>query len=297
MKREEDWLREACAQLAQEETRQWEQSLTRTELRHAEEAYRRHRRKALSLIRRNTRKQAPVGKWLQIAAILVILTGAVYWTLEKSPRETVVPQVQLSGTTVAPYYSPVPSPSPSAEAVWVDSPTAVPISPTSKPFFSTDTPILAETQTISPTTTPTPAPTPEPTPTLTPGPTTAPTPAPTAESSPEPVPDLPEDWTGAHFPMGLLDAASAPAVTRGDGWQQAAWDAWTFTEYADDRVLDVPEDAEVSYVQWENTVALRMETEGGVTLAWVQDGHSMRLYSSSESIQQIAETVEKISAE
>ena len=297
MKREEEMLREACAQLAQEETRQWEQSLTRTELRQAEEAYRHHRRRALSLIRRNTRKQAPIGKWLQIAAILVILTGAVYWTLEQSPRETVVPQVQLSGTTVAPYYSSVPSPSPSAEAVWVDSPTAVPISPTSTPFFPTDTPILAETQTISPTATPTPAPTPEPTPTLTPVPTAAPTPAPIAEPSPEPVPALPEDWTGDHFPMGLLDAASVPAVTRGDGWQQAAWDECTFTEYADDRVLDVPEDAEVSYVQWEGTVALRIETEAGVTLAWVQDGHSMRLHSSFENIEKIAKTVEKISAE
>ena len=297
MKREEDWLREACAELAQEETEQWEQRLTRADLRQAEEAYRRHRRKALSLIRRSTRKQVPVGKWLQIAAILVILTGAVYWTLEQSPRETVVPQVQLSGATVVPYYSPVPSPSPSMEAVWADFPTAVPISPANTPFSPTNTPISAEMPAVSPTETPTLAPTPEPTPTLPTVPTAVPTPVPTAEPSPAPVPALPEDWTGAHFPMGLLDAASAPAVTRGDGWQQSAWDEWTFTEYGDDRVLGVPEDAEISYVQWENTVALRMETEGGVTLAWVQDGHSMRLYSSSESIEQIAKTVEKISAE
>lgn len=296
MKREEDWLREACARLAQEETDQWEQGLTRAELNQAEEAYRRHRRRALSLIRRNTRKQAPVGKWLQIAAILAILTGAVYWTLEQSPRETAVPQVQLSGVTVAPYYSPVPSPSPSAEAVWVNFPTAMPISSTNTPIYPTNAPISEETPTISPTAAPTLAPTLEPTPTLTPVPTATPTPAPTAEPSPAPVSALPEDWTGAHFPMGLLDAANAPAVTRGDGWQQAAWDEWTFTEYADDRVLDVPEDAEVSYVQWENTVALRTETEAGVTLAWVQDGHSMRLQSSSESIEQIANTVEKISA-
>lgn len=297
MKREEEMLREACAQLAQEETEQWEQGLTRTELNRAEEAYRRHRRRALSLIRRNTQKQAPVGKWLQIAAILVILTGAVYWTLEQSPRETVVPQVQLSGATVAPYYSPVPSPSPSAEAVWVDFPTAVPISPTNTPFSPTNTQNSEKTPVISPTSMPTPAPTPEPTPTLTPVPTATPTPAPTSEPSPAPVPALPEDWTGAHFPMGLLDAASVPAVTRGDGWQQAAWDECTFTEYADDRVLDVPEDAEVSYVQWEGTVALRIETEAGVTLAWVQDGHSMRLHSSLENIEKIAKTVEKISAE
>jgi hypothetical protein len=294
MKREEEMLREACAQLAQEETEQWEQGLTRTELNRAEEAYRRHRRRALSLIRRNTQKQAPVGKWLQIAAILVILTGTVYWTLEQSPRETVVPQVQLSGVTVVPYYSPVPSPSPSAEAVWVDFPTAVPISPTNTPFSPTNTQISEKISTISPTSTPTPAPTPEPTPTLTPGPTTVPTPVPTAEPSPAPVPALPEDWTGDHFPMGLLDAAGKPAVTRGDGWQQAAWDAWTFTEYADDRVLDVPEDAEVSYVQWENTVALRMETEAGVTLAWVQDGHSLRLFTASGDAVEMAKSVKKI---
>jgi hypothetical protein len=294
MKREEEMLREACAQLAQEETEQWEQGLTRTELNRAEEAYRRHRRRALSLIRRNTQKQAPVGKWLQFAAILVILTGTVYWTLEQSPRETVVPQVQLSGVTVVPYYSPVPSPSPSAEAVWVDFPTAVPISPTNTPFSPTNTQISEKISTISPTSTPTPAPTPEPTPTLTPGPTTVPTPVPPPQPPPPPVPARRSVWPGDHSPMGLLAAAAKPAVTRGDGWQQAAWDAWTFTEYADDRVLDVPEDAEVSYVQWENTVALRMETEAGVTLAWVQDGHSLRLFTASGDAVEMAKSVKKI---
>ncbi len=99
---------------------------------------------------------------------------------------------------------------------------------------------------------------------------------------------------GRPLPHGLAGRGRQARRDPGDGWQQAAWDAWTFTEYADDRVLDVPEDAEVSYVQWENTVALRMETEAGVTLAWVQDGHSLRLFTASGDAVEMAKSVKKI---
>ncbi len=287
MKREEDWLREACAQLAQEETAQLEQNLTRAELLKAEETYRRHRRKALALIRRNTRKQSPARIVLRAAAVLLVLAGAVYLSLRQSPPDT-VPQTHLTAATAAPYYSPTPSPnpttflegSPTLSTNPVEISTAVPTEqPTSWPS-PTVIPTLASTAEPTPTPEPTATPSPEPTP------TPLPTPAPSA------VPSPPEGWTGNYFPMGLLDA-DKPDILWGDGWQQAAWDGWAFTEYTDDRMLDVPEGAEISYVQWEDTVALRAETADGVTLIWVQHDHSLRLFSKDGDTLEMAKSVKK----
>ena len=304
MKHEEDWLREACAQLAQEETEQWEQGITRAELRQAEEAYRRHRRKALSLIRRNTRKWFPARMVLRAAAVLLILAGAAYLSLRQPPPDT-VPQTHLSAATAAPYYSPVSTSLPNHAAEWEFVPTSTPYSSEIWMHISTVLPIPEDTPAVSPTlppaTEPTPVPAADPTSVSTveqtPVPTSEPTPVPTAAPTPEPDaagPSLPKDWTEAHFPMGLLDKTGAPKVTQGEDWQRAAWDGWEFTEYADDRVLDVPEDAEISYVQWADTVALRAETAEGVTLIWVQDGHSLRLFTASGDAVEMAKSVKKI---
>ena len=51
MKREEDWLRQACEEAAREETQALERRLSRAQIRQAEETYQHHRRKALALIR------------------------------------------------------------------------------------------------------------------------------------------------------------------------------------------------------------------------------------------------------
>ncbi len=93
--------------------------------------------------------------------------------------------------------------------------------------------------------------------------------------------------------MGLLNE-DKPDITQGDGWQQASWDGWEFAEYTDDRVLTVPKGAEISYVQWEDTVALRAKTDQGVTLIWVQDGHSLRLFTVSGDAVEMAKSVKKI---
>lgn len=291
MKREEDWLREACTQLAQEETERWERGLTPAELLKADEAYRRHRRRALSLIRRSTRKQSPARIILRAAAVLLVLAGAAYLSLRRPPRDT-VPQTRLSAATAAPYYSPVPTFSPNPVTEWAYIPTPTPYSSEIRTEVPTYTPIPEDTPAISPTSPPTPEPTP------TPLPTPEPTSVPTAEPTPAltAVPSPPEGWTGSLFPMGLLDAA-APDISRGDGWQQVAWDGWEFAEYADERVLDVPEDAGISYVQWADTVALRAETAEGVTLIWVQDGHSLRLFTTVEEGAEMAKTVKKVSGE
>ena len=93
--------------------------------------------------------------------------------------------------------------------------------------------------------------------------------------------------------MGLLDAEK-PDIAQGDSWQQASWDGWEFAEYTDDRVLTVPKGAEISYVQWEDIVALRAKTAQGVTLIWVQDGHSLRLFTVSGDAVEMAKSVKKI---
>ena len=292
MKREEDRLREACAQLAREEADQFERSLTRADLRLAEELYRRHRRKALSLIRRNADGGSAVKMWTRIAAALAILAGGIYLALGHSSRET-VPQGQISLVTVAPYYSPSPSPSPSTETVWAISATPPPNSDIKSIISATNMPGIEEKETDSPTFSP--FPTSAPTPTATP--TEEPSPTPSGEPVSAPSPTLPEDWTGSYFPMGLLDENASFTISKGDGWQQAACGGWIFTEYADGRVLDAVPDARLSYVQWHDTVALRMETENGVTLTWVQDGHSMRLYTGEGNAAEMAKTVKKISGE
>ena len=97
--------------------------------------------------------------------------------------------------------------------------------------------------------------------------------------------------------MGLMHENAASTVTQGEGWQQATWERWEFTEYDDGRVLDVPPESDVSYVQWGEVVALRAETMKGVTLIWVEDGHSIRLFTASGDVEEMAKTVKKISGE
>ena len=76
MKREEDWLRDACAELAEEETDQWERSLSAEDIRQAEDAYRRHGKTARSLIRRKSARSAAAPYW-RAAAILAPIAGAL----------------------------------------------------------------------------------------------------------------------------------------------------------------------------------------------------------------------------
>lgn len=311
MKREEAWLKEACAQLAREETDALEGSLTDAELLQAEEAYRGHRRKALALIRRGTPGRSPARMVLRAAAVLALLAGGLYLALRQPPPDT-VPQTHVMTGTAAPYYSPVPTPSPNPTGVWEDSPTKMPELSEFSTVIPTNTPFSGPALTIAPTVAPTARQTAEPTPTPTaaptaetaPAPTAAPTPMPTAEPTATPPSASgsekltpPESWTGSFFPMGLLYEDAAPAVTQGESWQQVSSGEWIFTEYTDDRVLDVPPDAAVSYVQWEDTVALRVETDESVTLIWVQDGRSMRLSAASEDAVEMAKTVQKVDAQ
>ena len=58
----------------------------------------------------------------------------------------------------------------------------------------------------------------------------------------------------------------------------------------------VPDGELVSYIQWDGIVALRMEDDAGVTLAWVQDGRSFSLRTDAENAEEMAQSVRKTAA-
>lgn len=318
MKRSDDLLREACGQLAQEETDQLDRSLSRAEIRQAEEAYRHHRSKALALIRKNTKKTAaPVRTVLRIAAMAAVIIGAVYLSLNRTAPENVYLNQQPTAS-VGPYYTPVPTdtpePSDIPEPAETLSPTFYPENTINADSKTTYTPNPPEILTVFPTYTdsfpdiPTASPTARPT--ETPDPTAAPTDRPTflpAEqptARPEPTAgpvsasaSVPDDWRGVYFPFGLPADGTAD-LTEDAGWRRLVWstgkEEWVFTEYDEADVIDVPESASVSYVSWDGAVALRMEDASGVTLAWVQDGRSFSLHTSAGNEMEIAQSVKKI---
>ena len=358
MKREEELLRQAFEELAQEEADELESSLSRSEIRQAEDLYRRHRRTALSLIRKNTRKaSSPVYTYLRIAAAVAVVIGLVIFSLNRSQPDNII-QVQPPTASVAPYYSPAPTDSPTpieTSTPFTPEPTVIPAEdsqgetiPTEAPIFdieetvsptftpnltespaalptnisqATETPTEAPTSTPTlrptdaPTSAPTEAPTEKPSPVPTAEPTETPAPTPTIEptATPEPViptdppvptavpvpaaASVPEGWSGGYFPFSLPAEGTAVLET-GDGWQRITWQSgnqeWIFTEYDGDELLDVPENAEISYVQWDDIVALRMEDSSGVTLAWVQDGRSFSLRSSAGDELALAQSVKRI---
>ena len=272
MKRDEELLREACEALAREETEDLERGLNRAEIRRAEEAYRRHRPKVLSLIRRNTKGAAPsVRTYLRVAAAVAAVLGLVLVSLNRTTPDTVhlapVPTVSL-----APYYSPVPTDIPA---------TSSPV-PTVSPSVS---PTFEQENTEKP----------DNSPTLTPSPT------PTATPAAENEPAVPAEWTGRYFPFGWQADARDVSFARGEGWRSVAWTAdgaaYTFTEYDEAAAVPLADSARIAYVQWEDIVALRAEEDAAVTLSWVQDGRSFSLRSTAGDALVMARTVKKIADE
>ena len=157
MKREEELLRQALEELAQEETDELEGNLSRSEIRQAEDLYRHHRRTALNLIQKNTRKASkPVYTYLRIAAAVAVVVGLVMISLNRSQPDNII-QVQPPASSVAPYYSPVPvdSPVPTETAAPVTpEPTVIPAENSQGEIIPTETEIFDLKDTISPTATP-----------------------------------------------------------------------------------------------------------------------------------------------
>lgn len=281
MKREADWLREACADLAEEEIRLLDRGLTPDERRQAEETYRGHKRTALALIRRRSARSA-AAPYLKAAAVLALLVGAAYFSLRQSQPEH-VPLIQPPAASVGPYYTAVPA----AAFSETPTPTPTPAPPTPTPV-STDAPVPVT-------------------------PTPAPSPAPTPASRRLPPPS---GWSGNYFLSGELPASAGLDLTKygrcsvraEDDLQTVSYsyDGWElrFTEYASSVPVPVPEDADVSYARLsDGVIALRAETAEGVTVSWDQGGQTLSLFLSAGAPRDsadplaIARTAEKFSEE
>ena len=264
----ENDLREALSQLAQEETEQFAQSLTREERRNAEALFRQHKRRALSLIARHSRKaHGSAARWLRAAAALVLVLGGALLIFRQTPPE-ITPLAPGRTASVAPYHSDTPAP--------------------------TETPISTEIPTPVPTDTPIPTPEPTPVPTL--EPTATPptlTPAPVWQDA-----AAPSAWQGSAFPSRLPGGYFADGLESENGVHTAVFsngdDRIVFTESEALSSLPIADGADVTYVQWDGVVALRAQAGSQVQLTWDENGHSFSLLATGGQAEEIARSVKKV---
>lgn len=273
----DDSLRKALSEIAEEEADLFERSLTAEERHQAEALFRRHRKKALSLLARRTRGAGKGAAFLRAAAAVLVILGGVLLALRQPPRD-ITPLAPAAGSSAAPFYTPAPSPAAAP------SPTVIPtVSPTAASF-------LTSAPTKSPTNTPFIEPTSTPSPTQTPLPTQ--TPAAMQEAS------VPPAWQGAYFPGVLPAGYSLEGLETSNDADSAAYsngdDRIVFTEYAILTSLPVPDGARVAYVQWGGGAALRSEKDGCVTYTWDQDGRSFSLTATDgKQAEEIARSVKR----
>lgn len=288
MKRGEEILKEACARIAMEETETLEKSISPKMARAAETLFQRQRRKIFALIARNAGKQKNrFSPYLRAAACLVLVMGAAWMLLHPKPQDP-APATQVPMETILPYYSASPSPSPSSV------PTEIPNSPTPSPEITekateipTKTPELTDKPTISPTETP--------------KPTATPSPAPT--ETPAPVRKIrPENWSGNYFPdaipegYALLESreetGSRTAVyTDGEGGEII------FTEYDGAEMMPIPENARADYIPLHGGAALRLTQGDTASFVWQMEERTLVLTADADLLEEIAQSVKKISRE
>lgn len=278
----EEWLREACAQIAQEEAEKLERSISPSLEQTADALYQRHRRRVFALIKQNSRKEkSRLTPYFRAAACLALAAGAAFMLMHPQTRDA-LPAVQPPAASVRPYYTAEPSPAPIAAAD-TSAPTMT-FNMTEKQMkIPTDTPKITEKSIEAPT----PAPSPTPEPTLT------------------PVPEervIPADWMGAYFPVEIPEGYALLGSTGEAGVSVAVYaDAEggriTFTEYETERSISIPEDAEMDYIELHGGAALRMVRQDTVLLAWQMEGRTLTLEADACCAMEIAESVERISAE
>lgn len=251
MKREDELLREACAEIAREETEALNRSLTLEEIRRAESVFQEHRETALRKIRGY--RAAARKRYLYAVAAVILLTGGALLAWKRTPPDN--PPAAQPLSTVAPYYTALP----------------------------TETPISAPMET--------------------PAPTEAPTSAPTETSVPTetPKPDItaPEGWTGLYFPQTIPEGYELKYLAQEDGRHTAAYARdgreMLFTEYDSVQAIQVEADGESRYTALpDGSIALRTETDAGVTLIWDKDGRTLTVACEEADPEEIAGSVKKI---
>lgn len=283
MNRGEDILKEACAQIAMDETDALEKGISSKMERASDTLYQRHRKKVFSLIAQNTKKnQKRMTPWLRAAACLVLILGAVYWTLQQNPQD-VMPATQIPTATVMPYYTAVPTAS------------LVPAHTPETTSMPAETPGVTEMPTKSPTEEPTSPPT------YTPSPAITPTPAPTLP--PEPARNIwPETWSGIYFPAELPDDYALLETREENNKRTAVYadgqgKTLSFTEYDGSEMLSIPENAKAEYVALHGGAALQLTENDTATWIWQMEERTLVLTADLDLIEKIAKSVEKISGE
>lgn len=274
-------LRQALAEIAQEETDAFAESMTPEERRAAEQLFRKHRRKALSLIGRSSRLRAPRRAALQAAAMLLILLGGALVFFRQTPPEH--PWLTSpSPVSVAPFHPATPEPADTP------SPTVSPDKTPAYTFSPTPMPIQTEIPSPSPTVTVSPSP----------------MPLPTESPAPAPLPgmrevDTPAGWQGGFFPRLVPAGYVLDAMTEENGACTAVYsdgdDRLVFTENAAPAPLPVADGSGVTYVQWADVIALRAEKDGHVELTWDQGGRSFSLLATTGDLAEaVAQTVRQV---
>lgn len=290
MSRQDDLLRQACAQLAQEETDQLEKQLTNADMQEAEALFARHRRKALGIIAQHTgTASSRRAAALRIAACLLLIAGGLYLGLRKSaPPPDLTPLASAPSPSVAPYYSQMPKDAPGETAFPTETPALAPTEATvpspvpkeaEKPIITTDPGNASDDLSISPTESPISSETPSHFPTET--------------AKPFMAPDL---WTGQYFPQSLPESYVLSLLTQENGVHIAAYTRedreLVFTEYDTARSITTPGQAQRDYVQLtDGAIALRLTSDEGVLLAWDIEGRTLTLFGEEADVLAIADSV------
>ncbi|MBO4924888.1 MAG: hypothetical protein J5472_00260 [Clostridia bacterium] len=266
MKKENELLREACAEIAREETERLDRSLTMEEIRRAEDMYREHRDAALRQIRG---KRGTAGRrYLYAAAVLLLLAGGVWLTWGRAMPDN-TPAAQPPAASVAPYLTPA-----AASPTETPSPTETRIPAVTGTPAPTERTTSAPAETITPTDTPVPA----------------------ADSR------KPEGWEGLYFPQALPEGYNLKYLRQEDGRHTAAWARdgreLLFTEYESVQPVTVEAGAECRYVPLpDGSVALLTETDAGMMLIWDRDGRTLCVACEEADAEEIAVSVKKVAAE
>ena len=289
MNREENLLRKACEEIAEEETEALRREMDLPSVRQIDALYRRHQQTVSALLDAQFKKRFGMKRFLEIAACLALLMAAGAAAFRNRPEPTPLsPGVTAS---VLPYYTQSPTPEPTVTPEPTHSPTPQPtITPAPTPF---------PTEAAEPASAAAGFPTPFLDPTNIP--TVSPTDAPVLTSGGIPVPT---SWRGAYFPDYLSWGLEVTGAGANDEQAMVILgstsrpDVITFTEYFSARSLPAAGD-EASYVPLNGVLALReTSAEGVVTLTWDQDGRTFRLTAEedyADGIEKMAAALQKIS--
>lgn len=248
-------LEEALELLALDETRQLMQTMTFQDAQHARKLQTAHSKKALALIRKNTRPRS-AALYLRAAAMLLLLVGAA--AVLRPGNEAPPPTALTTYSPLQPYASQLPSPTSFAKSTPYET------------FIPTIEPVYVINATDSPTYSPRPIHSPSPAPTL----------LPTAVPSvvPQVIPSVPAGWKGLYFPT-----YQQQNWTLTDEGRVTLNGAIAFSEFQEIYFIQMTDldDAQYRYVSVGDGPALMLKSsDGQVTLTWNTEHRTLQLVAT-----------------